>query len=357
VRIAQIAPLYESVPPRSYGGTERVVAYLTDELVAQGHDVTLFASADSTTRARLVPCAPQALRLCPGSIDSLAHHVLMLERLIGAAAAFDVLHFHIDYLHFPLSRLHGWPNVTTLHGRLDIPDLVPIYDEFAEMPVVSISDAQRTPLPHAGWHATVQHGLPVNLHTCSPGPGSYLAFLGRISPEKRVDRAVEIARRAGMPLRVAAKVDRVDREYFKERIARLFEAPFVEYVGEIGEREKTGFLGGAAALLFPIDWPEPFGLVMIEALACGTPVIAWRRGSVAEVIEHGRTGFIVESIEDAVAAVRAIGTIERRACRAAFEARFTAARMATDYVAVYERLIDRRGAGPPRRWPAERRVA
>jgi glycosyltransferase involved in cell wall biosynthesis len=358
VRIAQIAPLYESVPPRSYGGTERVVAYLTDELVAQGHEVTLFASADSTTCARLVPCAPQALRLCPGSIDSLAHHVLMLERLARAAAAFDVLHFHIDYLHFPLSRLRAWPNVTTLHGRLDIPDLVPIYDEFADMPVVSISDAQRAPLPQAGWQATVPHGLPVTLHACAAEPGSYLAFLGRISPEKRVDRAVEIAARVGMPLRVAAKVDRVDREYFKERIAPLFDAPFVEYVGEIGEREKTAFLGGAAALLFPIDWPEPFGLVMIEALACGTPVIAWRRGSVAEVIEHGRTGFIVESMDEAVAAVRAIGTIDRRACRAAFETRFTAARMAADYVSVYERVADRRGAGPPPRpWPAERRVA
>jgi glycosyltransferase involved in cell wall biosynthesis len=357
VRIAQIAPLYESVPPRSYGGTERVVAYLTDELVAQGHDVTLFASADSTTRAALVPCAPQALRLCPGSIDSLAHHVLMLERLIGAADAFDVLHFHIDYLHFPLSRRCGWPNVTTLHGRLDIPDLPPIYEEFREMPVVSISDAQRAPLPQACWQATVPHGLPADLHAFSPGPGSYLAFLGRISPEKRVDRAVEIARRAGLRLRVAAKVDRVDREYFKDRIAPLFEEPFVEYLGEIGEPEKTAFLGGAAALLFPIDWPEPFGLVMIEALACGTPVIAWRGGSVAEVIDHGRTGFIVESMDEAVAAVRAIDTIDRAACRAAFDARFTAARMAADYVAVYDRLLDRRGEGPPRRWPMERRVA
>jgi glycosyltransferase involved in cell wall biosynthesis len=339
VRIAQVSPLYESVPPQYYGGTERVVHFLTEELVRQGHDVTLFASGDSVTQARLVPACARSLRLDPHSVDAMAHHLLMLEQVFRRVDDFDVLHFHIDYLHFPLSRRTGRPHVTTLHGRLDIADLVPLYQEYGDMPLVSISDAQREPLPHARWLVTVYHGLPADLFTLQPEIGRYLAFLGRISPEKRVDRAVEIARRSGLPLRVAAKIDDTDRAYFDREIAPLFALPFVEYIGEIGEAEKQAFLSGARALLFPIDWQEPFGLVMIEAMACGTPVIAWPGGSVAEVMEHGVTGFIVEEIDDAVEATRAIGTLDRRACRGVFDQRFTAERMARDYVDVYETLI------------------
>jgi glycosyltransferase involved in cell wall biosynthesis len=338
LRIAQIAPLYESVPPQYYGGTERVVAYLTEELVRRGHDVTLFASADSQTNARLVPGCRRSLRLTPGAIDTLAHHVLMLEQVSKAADEFDILHFHVDYLHFPLSRRLGWPNVTTLHGRLDIPDLQPVYDEFHEMPVVSISDAQRRPLPQANWQATVHHGLPPDLFTCREEPGTYLAFLGRISPEKRVDRAVEIARRVGLPLRIAAKIDQADRAYFEAHIAPLFELPFVEYLGEIDESQKDAFLGRARALLFPIDWAEPFGLVMIEAMACGTPVVAWRGGSVDEIMAPGVTGFVVESLDEAVEATRRAGALDRRRCRRYFDAAFTAAHMAAAYVAVYETI-------------------
>ena len=338
MRIAQISPLYESVPPSSYGGTERVVSYLTEELVRQGHDVTLFASADSRTSARLVGCSPESLRLSPGSIDTLAHHVLMLECVGRHAEDFDVLHFHIDYLHFPFSRRAGWTTVTTLHGRLDIPDLVPLYDEFQDMAVVSISDSQRAPLPRANWRATIHHGLPRDLYRLHERPEPYLAFIGRISPEKRVDRAIEIARRAGLPIRIAAKIDAVDERYFDEKISPLFVLPFVEYLGEIGEREKQALLGGATALLFPIDWAEPFGLVMIEAMACGTPVIAWRRGSVPEVLEEGVSGFLVSTVDEAVAAVERAAKLDRRRCRAAFEARFTADRMARDYAALYEEL-------------------
>jgi glycosyltransferase involved in cell wall biosynthesis len=340
VRIAQVSPLYESVPPQYYGGTERVVHFLTEELVRQGHDVTLFASGDSVTRAELVPVCPRSLRLDSRSVDAMAHHLLMLEQVFRRVDDFDVLHFHIDYLHFPLSRRTGRPNVTTLHGRLDIADLVPLYQEYGDMPLVSISDAQREPLPHARWAATVYHGLPADLFTLQPETGPYLAFLGRISPEKRVDRAIEIARRAGLPLKIAAKIDDVDRAYFDRDIAPLFALPFVEYIGEIGEAEKQAFLSGARALLFPIDWQEPFGLVMIEAMACGTPVIAWPGGAVAEVMEDGVTGFIVEAIDDAVEATRAIGTLDRRACRDVFDQRFTADRMARDYVDVYETLSD-----------------
>jgi glycosyltransferase involved in cell wall biosynthesis len=346
VRIAQISPLYESVPPQYYGGTERVVHYLTEELVRQGHDVTLFASGDSVTQARLAAMCPHSLRLDPRSVDALAHHLLMLERVFRAAAEFDVLHFHIDYLHFPLSRRAGRPNVTTLHGRLDIADLPPLYREFHDMPLVSISDAQREPLPDARWVATVHHGLPAGLFTLEEAPGGYLAFLGRISPEKRVDRAIEIARRAGLPIRIAAKIDAADQSYFDEAIAPLFELPFVEYLGEIGEADKQAFLGGARALLFPIDWMEPFGLVMIEAMACGTPVIAWPGGSVTEVMEHGVSGFIVEAIDDAVEATCAIETLDRRRVREVFDRRFTVERMARDYVAVYETLV-KDNATPP----------
>lgn len=342
MHIAQVAPLYESVPPRYYGGTERVVFHLTEELVRQGNDVTLFASGDSTTSATLVPASQSALRLDEDCVDSMAHHILLLEQVIQAADRFDVIHFHVDYLHFPLSRLVQWPQVTTLHGRLDLPDLDPLYQEFSDMPVISISDAQRGPLPQANWVETVYHGLPPDLYPYRSAPGDYLAFLGRISPEKRVDRAVEIADRANLPLKIAAKVDPADREYFEEVIQPLLSAPHVGYLGEIGEEEKAEFLGNARALLFPIDWPEPFGLVLIEAMACGTPVVAFRHGSVPEIMEEGRTGFVVDSVDEAVDAVNRLSSVSRRACRQVFEKRFTAARMARDYEQVYERLLAQR---------------
>lgn len=340
MRIAQVAPLHERVPPRWYGGTERIVSYLTEELVRQGHAVTLFASGDSLTSARLIAACRQALRLDRSCIDPLAHHVLMLDRVRQLADEFDVIHFHIDYLHFPLSRCFGWPQVTTLHGRLDIPDLLPIHEEFREMPLVSISDDQRTPLPWARWLETVHHGLPEGLYEFHEGPGEYLAFLGRISPEKRADRAIEIARRLGMPLKIAAKVDKVDREYFEEVIRPMLDTPLVEFIGEIDEERKNEFLGHASALLFPIDWPEPFGMVMIEAMACGTPVVAYGHGSVPEVIEEGVTGFVVRSLEEAVAATRKTGFLSRRGVREVFERRFTVSRMARDYVAVYEKIVE-----------------
>ena len=331
-----------------YGGTERVVAYLTNALIAQGHDVTLFASADSQTQATLVPCSPQALRLDPESVDSLAHHVAMLERVARAAPAFDVIHFHIDYLHFPVSRRERYRHLTTLHGRLDLPDLIPLYDEYRDMPVVSISDAQRAPLPQAAWLGTVYHGLPRDLLRFHAKPDDYLVFVGRLSPEKRPDRAVEIARRAGLRLRIAAKIDVADREYVRSEIEPLLELPFVEFIGEIGEEEKDDLLGRARALLFPIDWSEPFGLVMIEAMACGTPVVAWPGGSVAEVLTEGVTGYIVDSIDAAVEAVDRTSRFDRQRCRATFEARFTADRMAQDYVAIYEELLAARTVGPLR---------
>jgi glycosyltransferase involved in cell wall biosynthesis len=340
MRIAQVAPLYESVPPRQYGGTERIVSYLTEELVRQGHEVTLFASGDSVTRARLVAACPRSLRLDESCVDHLAHHYVLLERVFERAAEFDLIHFHVDYLHFPLSRRQPGAHVTTLHGRLDLPDLVPLYEQFRDLPVISISDAQREPLPWINWQATVYHGLPDDLYRFRAAPGRYLAFLGRISPEKGVDRAIEIAQAVRMPLRIAAKVDRVDEEYFETVVRPLLRDPLVEFLGEISETEKDGFLGEAQALLFPIDWPEPFGLVMIEALACGTPVIAWRDGSVPEVMEQGRTGFIVASVAEAVEAVRRVQQLSRARCRETFERRFNVARMARDYVDVYERLVE-----------------
>jgi glycosyltransferase involved in cell wall biosynthesis len=326
-----------------YGGTERVVSYLTEELVRQGHEVTLFASGDSVTAAKLVPCSPRSLRLDEGCIDQLAHQIVMLERVARLASQFDIVHFHIDYMHFPLSRRGYFPHLTTLHGRLDIPDLVPLYREFPDMPVVSISNAQRKPLPWVNWQGTVYHGLPADLYTLHPEPGKYLAFVGRISPEKRVDRAIEIAIRASVPLKIAAKVDKVDREYFAEVIEPLLDHPLVEYVGEIGDSEKDAFLGNALALLFPIDWPEPFGLSMIEAMACGTPVIAFPCGSVPEIIEHGVNGYICNSIEEAVEAVDRIGALSREQCRQVFDERFTAERMAHDYVKLYGRMAQTDG--------------
>lgn len=342
MRIAQVAPLYESVPPKCYGGTERVVSYLTEALCELGHEVTLFASGDSVTAARLVPACERSLRLDKSCIDNLAHHLLMLDQVLRRAEEFDVVHFHIDYLHFPSSRRQRFTHVTTLHGRLDIPDIFPLHREFREMPLISISDSQRSPLPWANWRATVYHGLPDDLYSFHPDVGSYLAFLGRVSPEKRVDRAVEIARRLDLPLKIAAKVDGVDKEYFDSTIKPLLRDPRVEFIGEVGEGEKDELLGNAYALLFPIDWPEPFGLVMIEAMACGTPVIAYRNGSVPEVIDDGETGFVVSDLEEAVAAGRRIPQLSRQHCREVFEQRFTAGRMAAAYVQVYQRLLGRR---------------
>jgi glycosyltransferase involved in cell wall biosynthesis len=340
MKIAQVAPLYESVPPQLYGGTERVVSYLTEELVAQGHDVTLFASGDSVTRARLIAPCRRSLRLDESCIDQLAHHVVMLEEVFRRAADFDVLHFHIDYFHFPLSRRRPVRQVTTLHGRLDIPDLAPLYREFNEMPVVSISDAQRRPLPWLRWVATVHHGLPPDLLPFRPDPGSYLAFLGRVSPEKRLDRAIAIAGHSGIPLKIAAKVDKADQVYFQETIEPLLAQSHVEFLGEVGEAGKRELLGNALGLLFPIDWPEPFGLVMIEAMSCGTPVVAFPCGSVAEIMEDGRTGFICRSVDEAVAAVGRLPSLSRREVRRAFDERFTAARMARDYVKIYQHLLE-----------------
>jgi glycosyltransferase involved in cell wall biosynthesis len=347
MKIAQIAPLVERVPPVMYGGTERIVSYLTEELVRQGHAVTLFASGDSVTAAELVAGVPSALRLDPAVRDALPHHLCLLEQVRRRAAQFDVLHFHIDLMQFPLLRALRVPAVTTLHGRLDLPDLVPFYRRFDDVPLVSISDAQRAPMPPVNWIGTVYHGLPPDLLPFSPGFGGYLAFLGRISPEKRPDRAIAIAAQAGLPLRIAAKIDAADRDYWDAVIAPLVRhAPHVEFIGEIGERDKAAFLGGASALILPIDWPEPFGLVMIEAMACGTPVIAFRNGSVSEVLEDGITGYVVESVEQAVAAVPRAAGLDRRAVRARFERRFTVQRMVEDYVAIYEEL--RAGARIPR---------
>src|ERR1700682_4591786 len=288
VKIAQVSPLYESVPPKMYGGTERVVSYLTEELVAQGQDVTLFASGDSQTSAKLVPGTKTSLRLSNNSVDHLAHHIAMLDDVMRMAPEFDVIHFHIDYMHCRLSRYCALPSVTTLHGRLDLPDLVPVYKRYADAPVISISMAQRKPLPRANWIANVHHGLPSDLLTFNPNAGDYLAFLGRISPEKRLDRAIEIAKRAGMHLKVDAKIDNDDRAYYESTIKPLMGDPNIEFVGEIGENEKSDFLGNAYAYLFPIDWPEPFGLTMIEAMALGTPTIVFYRGSLSGVIDKGR---------------------------------------------------------------------
>jgi glycosyltransferase involved in cell wall biosynthesis len=339
MRIAQVAPLYESVPPRLYGGTERVVSWLTERLVHMGHDVTLFASGDSITTARLVAPCKKALRLDAGCVDSMAHHILMLEQVLSRADEFDLIHFHIDYLHFPASRRLSVPCVTTLHGRLDLPDLVPLYKEFTEIPVVSISDAQRDPLPWANWMGTVHHGLPANSLSMGDGRGEYLAFLGRISPEKGIDRAIEIAIRSGKRLKVAAKIDRADRVYFEKKIEPLLHHPLVEFVGEIGHSDKGEFLGNATALLVPIEWPEPFGLVMIEAMACGTPVIAHPYGSVPEIVLDGVSGFQVHGIDEAVAAVGRLDDLDRTDCRRHFERNFTDERMASDYVDIYEQLV------------------
>jgi glycosyltransferase involved in cell wall biosynthesis len=341
MRIAQIAPLTESVPPRLYGGTERVVSFLTEELVALGHDVTLFASGDSQTSAELASAWHCALRFDPDIRDAIAPHMLMLEQVRRRADEFDVLHCHLDYWPFSLLERQPTPFITTLHGRLDLPELSPLYECFPEVPLVSISDAQRSPLPDANFMATVQHGLPEDLLTPQPVLPSYLAFLGRICPEKRVDRAIRIARETGIKLKIAAKVDRVDEEYFRDAIRPMIDGTEIELIGEISDEQKPDFLSGAIALLMPIDWPEPFGLVMIEAMACGTPVIAYNRGSVPEIVEHGVNGLIVNDEAGAVAAVDVARRMSRKAVRSSFERRFTARRMAEDYVALYRRLVAR----------------
>jgi glycosyltransferase involved in cell wall biosynthesis len=343
MKIAQVAPLMESVPPKFYGGTERIVSYLTEELIRQGHAVTLFASGDSQTAAVLHAAVPFALRLNPAIKDPLVYLVLQLEEVRKRAHEFDVVHFHSDYLHFPLTRALGLTNtVTTMHGRLDVPDYPALFDAFCDAPLVSISESQRAPLRQCNWVGTVHHGLPDSVCRFKPiARGDYVAFIGRISPEKRVDRAIEIARRAGIQLKIAAKIDPADRAYFQTKIAGLIGGPHVEFVGEIGERDKEEFLGNARALLFPIDWPEPFGLAMIEAMSCGTPCIAWREGSVPEIIIDGRNGFIVDSLESAAAAVHQSARLDRAVVRACFEAAFTAERMTRGYVEIYRALIAR----------------
>jgi glycosyltransferase involved in cell wall biosynthesis len=342
MRIAQIGPLMESVPPRLYGGTERIVSYLTEELVRMGHDVTLFASGDSVTAGNLVPCVPMALRLDPKVKDVIPYYMLMLDRVRAAADDFDILHFHIDQFHFPLFRPIAERTVTTLHGRQDLLDMHPLYVGFSDMPLVSISNSQRQPIPNANFISTVYHGLPDGLYRPNFNPrGGYVAFLGRISPEKGIDRAIEIARSVGIPFKIAAKVDKVDREYFEDVIEPLLAGPGVEYIGEINEQQKSEFLGEALALLFPIDWPEPFGLSMIEAMACGTPVLAFRRGSVPEVIDEGVTGVIVDGVDEAKIALPRVMAFDRRAVRRRFEERFSATLMAKEYLRVYRSLLKR----------------
>jgi glycosyltransferase involved in cell wall biosynthesis len=347
MKIAQIAPLVESVPPRLYGGSERIVSYLSDELVHLGHDVTLFASGDSITKANLVSCTPKALRLDANVRDPIPYYMLMLDRVRAAADDFDFLHFHIDQFHFPLFRSRAERTVTTLHGRQDLPDLKPLYIGFSDMPLVSISDAQRRPIPNANFAATIYHGVPKNLHRPTFKPhGGYVAFIGRISPEKRLDRTIKLARTLGIPLKIAAKVDKVDEVYFREVIEPLLHQPGVEFIGEIDEHAKSEFLGEALALLFLIDWPEPFGLAMIEAMACGTPVLAFRHGSVPEVIEDGVTGMIVDSMEEAIRKLPHVIALDRRTVRRRFEERFSATRMAKEYVQTYRALLKRTRSSP-----------
>jgi len=341
MKIAQIAPLIESVPPKLYGGTERVVAYLTDALVELGHDVTLFASGDSDTKAKLAAIWPRALRLDPSVHDYFAPLFMQLETVARRAHEFDFIHCHLDYFAYPVLRLLGVPSATTLHGRLDLPELPQLYELFSDVAVVSISDAQREPLPQANFVATIPHGLPQHLLNKGPG-GKYLAFLGRISPEKGPDAAIRIAAQCAMPLKIAAKVDKVDGNYFETKIKPLLSGAVVEFIGEIGEHQKNEFLGHAAALLFPIAWREPFGLVMIEAMACGTPVIAFNNGSVPEILEHGVTGFIVDSEAEAVESIRKIHELDRDRIRAEFDRRFTAQHMAQNYLKLYSRLAKTR---------------
>lgn len=346
MHIAQIAPLYEAVPPKLYGGTERVISWLTEELIALGHEVTLFASGDSNTSAKLEPMWDRAIRLDGAVREPQILHMVMLEKVRQRAAEFDFLHFHLDYYPWSLFSRQPVPFVTTLHGRLDLPEQQPLFATFPTAPVISISDSQRRPVPNAGWVSTIHHGLPENLLRPVPVRPSYLAFLGRIAPEKRVDRAIRIAAQSGLPIKIAAKIDKADAEYFETNIRSLFKLPHVEYIGEIGEAEKAEFLSGAIGLLMPIEWPEPFGLVLIEAMACGTPVIAFNRGAVSEIIEHRVTGFVVEDELSAVASVHLLPTLSRQAIRRRFEERFTARRMAKEYLAAYRILMNREDRRP-----------
>lgn len=339
MKIAQVAPLIESVPPKFYGGTERIVSYLTEDLVKQGHEVTLFASGDSVTSARLEAIVPEALRLKEDS-NPTNYHILMIEEVLKQASSFDIIHFHIDSLQFTVARRMKVPHVTTLHGRLDLHDFTVILNEYSDLPMISISDDQRHPVPDINWQTTVYNGIPCDLYTFHAGPGDYLAFLGRISPEKGVEHAIEIAKQVNMPLKIAAKVDKADVSYFQAHIKPLLGHPLVEYIGEIDEKEKDEFLGNAYALVLPINWPEPFGLVLIEAMACGTPVIAYRRGAIPEIVENGVNGYAVTGIEDAIIAVDQTKTIDRCACRKTFLERFSANIMAKRYVQTYENLIN-----------------
>jgi glycosyltransferase involved in cell wall biosynthesis len=343
MRIAQVAPLWESVPPKRYGGTERIVSYLTEELVRLGHEVTLFASGDSVTTARLEPICDRALRLNERLLNREAPITMLKEQALGKTGNFDIIHSHLDFLGFPLARRNPTPTVTTFHNRLDLPELQPVLREYAEMPLISISNAQRTPVTWANWHATVYHGLPRDLYRLYPNPGSYLAYLGRMAPEKRPDQAIELAKRLGIPLRIAAKIDPADEHYFRTEIRPLLAHPLIDYIGEITDADKNEFLGNALALICPYDWPEPFGLVFIEALACGTPVVAYRRGSIPEIIDDCSTGFVCEGLDGMTTAIQHISDIDRRQCRRSFEERFTVGRMAQDYLHVYERVLDRTG--------------
>lgn len=345
MKIAQIAPLVESVPPKLYGGTERVASYLTEELVKQGHEVTLFASGDSVTNARLEAIVPEALRLKENS-NPTSYHILMIEEVLKQASSFDIIHFHIDSIQFPVARRMKVPHVTTLHGRLDLQDFVIMLNEYRDLPMISISDDQRHPVLDINWQATVYNGIPSDLYTFHAEPGDYLAFLGRISPEKGVDQAIEIAKQANMPLKIAAKVDKADVSYFQTHIKPLLDHPLIEYVGEINEAEKNQFLGDAYALVLPINWPEPFGLVLIEAMACGTPVIAYRRGAIPEIVEDGVNGYVVTGIEGANIAVDKITAIDRHACRKSFLERFSANKMALHYVQTYEKIIHAKSKNP-----------
>jgi len=343
MKIAQVAPLYESVPPKLYGGTERIVSFLTEELVRAGHEVALFASGDSVSSATLVACIPEALRLKEKCEDLLAPHIVQLQNVIENSGKFDIIHFHTDYLSFPFTQFLNVPHLTTLHGKLTIEELQMIYDTYPDEPVVCISDSQCKPLPHANFIGRVHHGLPVDLFKKGNGSGNYFAFLGRISPEKRCDRAIQIAIATDTPIKIAAKIDKADRDYFETEIKRLFDHPLVEYIGEINEHQKQEFLGNALGLLFPIDWPEPFGLVIIEAMACGTPVLAWNQGSVPEIIENGTSGYIVDSMDNAIEAAKKIQALDRSQVRKCFEQRFTAERMMKQYLELYQKQIIKTG--------------
>jgi glycosyltransferase involved in cell wall biosynthesis len=339
MRIAQVAPLFECVPPTAYGGTERVISYLTEELVRQGHDVTLFASGESTTAAHQVSIIQKSMRLSGIDLSWLAYHIIQLDQVSQLAHDFDVIHFHTDYLHFPTAKYFTTPHLSTLHGRLDLPELLPLYRHFSDMPLVSISNSQRRPLPWVNWLSTIYHGLPPDLYSFEAAPSDYFVFIGRISPEKRIDRAIDIAIQCDRPLYIGAKIDKADETYFNDYIKPLICHPLVSYVGEVSQKDKRKLLEQASALLFPIDWPEPFGLVMIEAFACGTPVIAYANGSVPEIMEDSVTGFIVTNQKEAVHAARRIDSIDRRGCRDVFERRFTAVHMANHYLQAYQRLL------------------